>query len=78
MTPEQHRKIQALNECRPQKGDQINYHGFIRRLAAYAQMHPDNEQTEQQAQSIEALCWHYRRQMPDDLVPKAKPSGWRR
>ena len=71
MTPEQHRKIKALGDCRLLAGHP--HKRFIRNMATFAEMYPDNDLTERQAYYLEILCWRYRRQMPHDLVPQADP-----
>jgi hypothetical protein len=46
---------------------------FIRDQAFLARHSPEREITLRQRHYLELLAWRFRRQLPDDLVPEAKP-----
>jgi hypothetical protein len=71
MTPYEIELATALRSCRflPASSDKR----FCRSMAEIAQYSPDKELSARQRYYMEIMAWRYRRQLPAEFVPPAKP-----
>lgn len=66
-------RIAALASCRFLPGSAQKR--FVRSMAAALSANPHLEPTPRQQAYLEDLAWHFRRQIPADLVPITKPAS---
>jgi hypothetical protein len=71
MTPFEIRLATALANCSFLPGS--SQKRFCRNMGDIARLSPDKELSLRQRHYMELMAWRYRRQLPDECVPHAKP-----
>jgi hypothetical protein len=71
MTPFEIRLATALANCSFLPGS--SQKRFCRNMGDIARLSPDKELSLRQRHYMELMAWRYRRQLPEDCVPHAKP-----
>jgi hypothetical protein len=74
-TEKEHKQALALARCRflPASPDKRFARDIVTLSTADAAAERPVGITERQAEHLQRLCWKYRRQIPEDLVPASAP-----